>query len=163
MRPILVLEDCSVVSSGPFLLQAGQSQLPQHFLVGEVLQPSEHPHGLLWTCSYSSTSFLCWGPRTGCSAAGGISQGWSREMELPSLDLLVILVFMRPSIRISQSSAFWVASTHYWPISCFSSSVPGSFSAGPLSLDRYWGLPQPRCRTLHLALLSLTCFTWIYI
>jgi len=52
---------CSKVTLEPSLLQAEQPQLPQPVLVGEVLQPSVHLRGLLWTCSNTSMSFLCWG------------------------------------------------------------------------------------------------------
>ena len=43
-----VLGGCSEVSLEPSLLEAEQAQLPQPALIREVLQPSEHPHGLLW-------------------------------------------------------------------------------------------------------------------
>ena len=33
------------------------------FLIGELLQPSDHLSALLWTRSKSSTSFLYWGPQ----------------------------------------------------------------------------------------------------
>ena len=32
-------------------MQAEQAQLPQPVFIGEVLQPSDHLHGLLWTPS----------------------------------------------------------------------------------------------------------------
>ena len=56
-----VLKGCYKVSPQPSLLQAEQPQLSQPFLIGEVLQPSDHLCGLLWTHSNSSMSFLCWG------------------------------------------------------------------------------------------------------
>jgi len=40
-----VLEDPKEVSPEPCLLQAKQAQFPQPFLIGEVLQPSDHPCG----------------------------------------------------------------------------------------------------------------------
>ena len=40
-----VLKDHSEVSLEPSLLQPKQSQFPQPFLIGEVLQPSDHLSG----------------------------------------------------------------------------------------------------------------------
>ena len=40
-----VLEGCNEISPGPSPFQAKQAQFPQPFLMGEVLQPSEHPSG----------------------------------------------------------------------------------------------------------------------
>ena len=40
-----VLEGCNEISPGPSLFQAKQAQFPQPFLMGEVLQPSEHLSG----------------------------------------------------------------------------------------------------------------------
>jgi len=59
-----VLGSRNEISPEPSLLQAEQNQLPQPFLIGEVLQPPEHRHGLLWTCSNSSTFLLYWRPQT---------------------------------------------------------------------------------------------------
>lgn len=80
---------------------------------------------------------------------------------ITSLSLLVTLFFMQPCIQL----AFWAASTHYWLMSNLSSfSNLNSFSVGLLSIHSslkihwYWGLPQLRCRTLHLALLNCTRF-----
>ena len=42
-----VLEGHCEVSLQLSLLQAEQSQLPQPVFIGEVLQPSDHPHGSL--------------------------------------------------------------------------------------------------------------------
>jgi len=55
---------CSKVIPQPSLLQAEQPQLPQPVLIGEVLQPSDHLRGLLWTRSNTSMSFLSWGPQS---------------------------------------------------------------------------------------------------
>jgi len=57
--PLQVLEGCYKVSLEPFLLQAEQPQLSRPFLIAEVLQPSDHFCGLLWTRSTRSMSFLC--------------------------------------------------------------------------------------------------------
>lgn len=43
------------------LRQAEHPQLSQPEMIGEVLQPSEHPGGLLCTHSNRSISILCWG------------------------------------------------------------------------------------------------------
>jgi len=58
-RPLQVLEGYYKVSPQPSLLRAEQPQLSQPFLTGEVLQPSDHLCGLLWTRSNRSMSFLC--------------------------------------------------------------------------------------------------------
>jgi len=64
-------------------VQAKEAQLPQPVSIGEVLQPSDHPHGLPWTCSNSSMSFL------------RVSQEWVRRgNHLP--DLLVTLLWGSP-------------------------------------------------------------------
>ena len=49
------------VPSQPSLLQAEQTQLPQPFLVGEMLQSPPHLVALRWTLSSSSSPFLYWG------------------------------------------------------------------------------------------------------
>lgn len=65
----------------------------------------------------------------------------------------------------STGESFWVASTHYWPMLSFSSTItPKSFSSGLLSitflpsLEVFLGLLGPRCRTLHFALLISMSF-----
>ena len=45
VRSLQVLEGRNKVSPEPSLLQAKQSQFPQSFLLGEVLQPSGHLNG----------------------------------------------------------------------------------------------------------------------
>lgn len=79
--------------------------------------------------------------------------------------MLVTLLVMQPGIQ----SAFWIVSAQCQPISRFSSiNIPNSFSSGLLlihsspSLYWYWRLPWPRCRALHLTLLSLMRFTWTH-
>jgi len=49
--PLYVLQGRNKISSEPSLFQAEQSQLCQPFLIGEVIQPSDHFCGLLWTAS----------------------------------------------------------------------------------------------------------------
>jgi len=63
--PLQVLEGHCKVSLEPSLFQAEQPQLSQSVLIGEVLQPSDHPCSS--SSSSSSLSFLCWGFRIGCS------------------------------------------------------------------------------------------------
>lgn len=41
------MEGCNEVSLQPSLLQAEQAQFPQPLFLGELLQPSNHPHGPL--------------------------------------------------------------------------------------------------------------------
>lgn len=43
---------------------------------------SHHLSHLLWTHSIRSMSFLCWGPRAGCSTSGGVSQKWTTTIEI---------------------------------------------------------------------------------
>lgn len=50
------------MSLEPSLLQAALPQFSQSVFVEELLQPSDYLCGLLWTCSNSSMSFMCWGP-----------------------------------------------------------------------------------------------------
>ena len=77
-----------------------------------------------------------------------------------------MLILMQPSTQL----AFWAANTHCQLMSSLSSiSIPPkSLSAGLLSITSspslyYYGvLPQPRCRTLHLAWLNLVRFTQAY-
>ncbi|KAK4818643.1 hypothetical protein QYF61_016614 [Mycteria americana] len=59
ISPLEVLKGHDKVSLEPSLLQAEHPQLSQPVFIGEVLQPSDHFCGLLWTCSNSSMSFLC--------------------------------------------------------------------------------------------------------
>ena len=51
----------SEVSTQPSPVQAGQSQLSQPGSTGQLLQSLYQLPALLWDCSNSSLSFLCWG------------------------------------------------------------------------------------------------------
>ncbi|KAK4810863.1 hypothetical protein QYF61_008835 [Mycteria americana] len=143
-----ILEGCYKVSPQPSLLQAEQPQLSQPVLVGEVLQPSDHLHG-------------------------------------PPLDSLqqlhVLLVLRAPEldavlqVRSHQSGVEW--QNHLPRPAGHASFDAAQDTVGLLGCERtllahvqlfihqypslYWnrGLPQPRCRTLHLALLNLMRFT----
>ena len=52
------------------LLQAEQPQLPLPAFIREVLQPFEHPQGLLWTCSDRFMPFSFWSIWMQCSTWG---------------------------------------------------------------------------------------------
>ena len=156
--PLQVLEGSIKVSPEPSLLQAEQPQLSQPFLVAEVLQPSDHFCGLLWTRSNRSMSFLCWGLQS-WTQDSGITRAEQRG-RITSLDLLATLLLMELRIQL----AAWAASTHCWVMLSFSSTnIPKSFSSGllsilsPPSLYLCLGLPSPRCRTLHLVPLDSSC------
>lgn len=96
-------------------------------------------------------------PRGGCSFPGMVSQG-QRRRRSTSLDLLATMLLMLARMWL----AFWAASAHCQLMSSISCPAfhpqesPKSFSAGPLpvasspSVYSYLGLPQHRCRTLHL-------------
>ena len=56
--PSVVLEGNNEVSLEPSLFQAKQAQLPQPFLTGEVLQPSDHLSGPLLALPISSFFFF---------------------------------------------------------------------------------------------------------
>lgn len=80
--------------------------------------------------------------------------------KISSLDLLVTLY--------SNKLIFWAASTHYCLMSNFISTIIPKFFSKDLpsihsSPSLYWSceLPQSRCRTLHIALLNSTEFTWM--
>ena len=76
-----------------------------------------------------------------------------------------MILLMQPRICL----AFWAVSAHWWLISNFSPTSAPKYSSGLLSIPShprlYWyqGLPQPGCRTLHLALLNLRRFTWAHL
>ena len=81
---------------------------------------------------------------------------------ITSLALLATPLLMEPRILL----AFQAASAHCWLMSSFlSTRTPKSFSARLLSRTsspsfyKYLGLPQPKCSTLHLALLNLIRFS----
>lgn len=64
------------VSPKPSLLQSWTSQLSQPVLIGEVLQPSDLPCGLL--CILTSPFSCARDSRAACSIPGGVSGGQSR-------------------------------------------------------------------------------------
>ena len=141
-------------------MQAEQAQLPQPLFIGEVVQPSEHLRGLLRTHSNSFTSSLCWeGP--GLHAALHLGPHESRaeaDNPLPAL--------WNSSVDTAQGTA-GLPGHKRTLLACasFSSTrTPKTFSAGLLSrisspsLYSYLGLSQPKCRSLHLALLNISRF-----
>ena len=118
--------------------------------LGSFLSPSSGltPTGPCPSCAEGSTA--------GCRNPGEVSP--EQRGRIPSLHLLAILLLMQPRTHL----AFWAASAHCQLMSSFLSiSTPKPFSSGLLlissSPSQYWfqGLPQPKCRTLHLALLNL--------
>ena len=121
----------------------------------------------LWSPSWTSSGpapaapcpSLCWGPQ---NSRWVLTRAEYRG-RIPSLDLLATLLLMQPRIRL----AFWAASTHCWVILSFlSTNTLKYFSLGLLSIPSSpslylcLGLPQPRCRTLHLALLNFGGITF---
>lgn len=134
--------------------------MSQPVSIEEVLQPSKIFVALLLDSLQDVHVLLI--PRAGCSTPGWVSQEQSRRAESP-LALLATLLWMQPRIQVT----FWALSTNCWFMSSPSSTcIPKSFSAGLFSiflspsLYSYQGLPQPRCRTLHLVLLNLVMLTW---
>jgi len=77
------------------LFHAEQSHLSQSLFIGEVLQPYEHPCGLLWICSNRSMLFLCWGaPELNADLQVGSPKNRAEE----TLALLAVPFFMQPRI-----------------------------------------------------------------
>jgi len=91
-------------------------QLFQPILIVEVLQPSEHPRGLLWTCSKRSLSLLCWGPHSWIQATneGGV-EGMNHLLELLAMFLLTYaLVPSSPSLQGCSQSICHPVCTDMW-------------------------------------------------
>jgi len=66
MISLQVLESCNEISPGSSFLHAKQAQLPQHVLVGEVLQPTDDLHGPPLDQTHSKV-YLVLGPQvTAC-------------------------------------------------------------------------------------------------
>jgi len=154
-----VLKGCTEVYLNPFFLQAKQAQVSQPCFIGEVLQPSDHLCGPLWTLSISPPFFLCWGPQTWMQFS---RWGLMRAEQWGTI----------PSPPCWPSFS-WCSPGYYWPFglhantadSCFSSTRTPRFSSAGLlsvssspSLYTYLGLLRPKCNTLRLALLNLTRF-----
>ena len=78
---------CSTVSPEPSLLQAEQPQLPQPVLIAEGFQPSDHCWGLLWPCSNSSRSVLCWGLQSWMQDSRGCLTRVVQRGRIPSLEM----------------------------------------------------------------------------
>ncbi|XP_068862881.1 metalloreductase STEAP2 isoform X1 [Aphelocoma coerulescens] len=69
---------------------------------------------LLWTRSSRSMSFLCWDPRAGCSAPGGVSLTRAEQRgRIPSPSLLPTLLLAQPRTRLG----LWAVSAHGWVMS----------------------------------------------
>lgn len=94
----------------PSHLKAEQPHLPQPLFTGEVLQPSEHPHGIVWTCLNRCMS-LCWGLRAECSTVfGGNCFLW------PVLLATVLLMQLKIQLAVRAVSLHY----YYWLVLCFS-------------------------------------------
>ena len=78
-----VLEGCYKVSPQPSLLQAEQPQIPQPFLIAEVLQPSDHFCGPPLDLFQHPCLSCARGSRAGCRTSGGVSPEQSRGAESP--------------------------------------------------------------------------------
>ena len=96
-RPLQALEGHSKVFPQPSLLQAEQPQLSQPFLPVEGFQPSDHCWGLLWPCSNSFRSVLCW-------ALHSWTQSWEYCMYPPSS-----IYFGKRDVHLIQTTPFWVS------------------------------------------------------
>ena len=80
-----------------------------------MLQLSVHICGLLWTCSNSFTSFLCWGPQAWIQyCSWGLTMSEQRGTNT-FLSLLVTPLLMQLRIQL----AFWTASAHCWLLLTF--------------------------------------------
>lgn len=79
-----------------------------------MLQPLDYFHGLLWTRSSRSTSFLCWGPRSWTQHCRWVLTKAEKRGRIPFLDLLPTLLLMEPRKQV----AFWAASA------CWASCQP---------------------------------------
>lgn len=149
------MQGCNKVTRDAFLLQAEQLQTTQPIATAEMLQPSDHLHGLLWTYSNRSKSFLCWGLKSWVQPSRWDLIWAGQGGRIPSLPA-VYATGDGPRI----CGGFLGASTYGQSMSSLSSSsMPKPFSAGLLSTihpQSGWipGQPWPRYSTLHLSLLG---------
>ena len=109
-------------------------------------------------------SVLCWGLQSWMWYSRLGLTKWSREGESPPSTCWSC--FFLCSLGYEWLDTCWTASMRCWLMSNFlPTSIPKSFLVGLLSIHSlpslywYWGLPWPRCRTLHLALLTFMRFT----
>jgi len=93
---LLVLEGCHEVFRE--LLQSEQTQLPQPFFTGDVLQPSGHLSGPPLDPLQQLPVFFCaGGPMPGCSCAHGVSLPRAEQKRtVSSLSLLAAPLLMQP-------------------------------------------------------------------
>ena len=133
------------------LLQAEQAQLPQPVFTGEVLQPSEHPHG----SPLDLLQELCVLPVLGAPGLDTVLQmgplKGRAEGDNPLLLPDAIPLLIQPRTQL----AFQAASAHCWLLSSFSSIrtlrffSAGLLSRASLSLYTYLGLPCSKCKLIH--------------
>lgn len=155
-----VLKGFNNISSEPSFLQPEHPQLFQPFLAGEVLQSFNQQQSLLWTCSSTSMSFLCWGHQSWMQHCTGFSSeqtGGQNPLPCPACPQgfgcrqsynqdMIVLLGCECTLRAL--------------VQPFTQQGPKSFSRGlfvicsSLSLCCSWVLPQHRCRPLHSALES---------
>lgn len=74
--PLWALEGLGKVLPEPSVHQAEHPKLSQPAFLREVLQPSEHLYGILWTHSNRSVSFSCWGSTELDTAQVGCHKNW---------------------------------------------------------------------------------------
>jgi len=89
------------------LFHAEQSHLSQSLFIGEVLQPYEHPCGLLWICSNRSMLFLCWGAP---ELNADLQVGSPKNRAEATLALLAVPFFVHPRV----TTALFATVAHWW-------------------------------------------------
>lgn len=127
----------------------------QPFFIRDVFRPSDYFCGFFWT--QVDVCLVQGNPRTGHGALSGVSQkqrsGWELSPQLAT----------HTSFDAARDTVDFLACRHTLPapvqfllyqnpkvILCSLFSIHS-----PCNLCWYWGLPQPRCRVLDLALLNL--------
>lgn len=108
-----VQEGCNEDSPEPSLLQTEQAQLHQSFFKKQVRMSV----ALLWTCSYSSASFPCWGLRIWTQYTKWCLRRADWRGTVTSFPLLATSLVMPYRILL----AFWAGRAHYWFTPSFSS------------------------------------------
>lgn len=138
------MQGCNKVTPDTFLLQAEQLQTTQPIATAEMLQPSDHLHGLLWTYSNRSKSFLCWGLKSWVQPSRWDLIWAGQGGRIPSLPA-VYATGMGPGCV----GGFWVpahmarACPASLPAACPSPSQQGYSRPFIPSLDGYRGSPDP--------------------
>ena len=84
----------------PSLLQAEQSQLPQPFTIGAMLQSLHHLCALRWTLSSTSMFLLYWGAQNWTQHSRCGLPSAEQRGRITSRHLLTILCLMQPRILL---------------------------------------------------------------